>query len=61
MAGALRLKLRGPIWRNGRLSSSDWMGAPDARENVGPTDLVRANRVVWSVAGLIGLVLIGML
>lgn len=41
-AGALRVRLIGPIWRDGRLVNARFMGAPDWPADLGAADLRRA-------------------
>lgn len=41
-AGALRVRLIGPIWRNGRLVNERYMGEPDWPADLGAADLRRA-------------------
>lgn len=53
-AGALRVRLLGPIWRGGRLINEAFMGEPDWPADLGAADLRRA---LWLllVCGLLGL------
>ena len=54
-AGALGIRLCGPIWRKGKLASDFWLGDPDARTDVSSTDLQRMNRLArtatWGFSG----------
>ena len=54
-AGALGLRLCGPIWRKGKLASDFWLGDPDARAEVTNADLQRMNRLArmatWLFSG----------
>jgi adenosylcobinamide-phosphate synthase len=60
VAGALGLRLCGPIWRKGKLASDFWLGDPDARAEVTNADLQRMNRLArmatWLFSG--GLVIV---
>lgn len=40
-AGALQLKLVGPLWRNGKLAHDHWVGAPQDREGATPEDIAQ--------------------
>ena len=58
-AGALNVRLRGPIWRSGHLSSDDWIGPQTASEAVGPDTLTRMNRLAFAASLLALLLLLG--
>ncbi len=45
-AGALRVRLIGPVWREGRLINETFMGDPDWPADLGAADLVRALRLI---------------
>ncbi len=58
-AGALGVRLCGPIWRHGTLSSSYWIGPEAASEAVGPDDLTRMNRLAFGATLLAMVLLLG--
>lgn len=49
-AGALRVRLLGPIYRRGTLVSASFMGAPDWPATLGQADLRRALRLIATAA-----------
>ena len=61
-AGALGIRLCGPIWRKGKLASDFWLGDPGARAEVTNTDLQRMNRLArvatWGFAGVLMIVFV---
>ncbi len=61
-AGALQIRLCGPIWREGRLCGNHWLGNPDHRDGAAAEDIARVNRVAVVVILLFvaaGLALLG--
>ncbi|MBF0280138.1 MAG: cobalamin biosynthesis protein CobD [SAR324 cluster bacterium] len=44
-AGALQLKLVGPIWREGKLAHEHWMGDSRDREGANPDDIAKMSRI----------------
>jgi len=44
-AGALELRIAGPIWKQGVLVTDIWLGSPNDRTDAGFTDLRRAIRL----------------
>ena len=45
-AGALELKLVGPIWRNGQLAHQHWVGHPHDREGASIEDIEKMSKIV---------------
>lgn len=51
-AGALQVRLAGPIWSGGTLVTETWIGEPGDREGGAPGDMARMVRMVYGVTGL---------
>jgi adenosylcobinamide-phosphate synthase len=51
-AGALQVRLAGPIWKDGNLVNTLWIGDPGDREGGTPADVGRAVRLVYGVTAL---------
>ncbi|MFE8034992.1 adenosylcobinamide-phosphate synthase CbiB [Thiohalocapsa marina] len=61
-AGALRVRLLGPVWRKGRLVNTEFMGEPDWPADLGAADLRRALMLLvicCVIAVALGLALVG--
>jgi adenosylcobinamide-phosphate synthase len=50
MAGALHLRLLGPIRKRGELVTNVWMGPPESRAGATHEDVLRAQRLLWCAA-----------
>jgi adenosylcobinamide-phosphate synthase len=48
-AGALRIRIAGPIWKNGVLVNDKWIGDPADREGGEPRDVGRSISLVYGV------------
>ncbi len=55
-AGALQLKLVGPIWRGGELAHDHWMGAPQDRTGATSDDISKMNRIAIGSTGLFAVI-----
>ena len=55
-AGALNIKLCGPIWRDGKLSQEFWIGNSSEREGATSVDIYRMNKLVLG-STLLGILL----
>jgi Cobalamin biosynthesis protein CobD/CbiB len=53
VAGALKIKLCGPIWRDGCLAQNVWLGRPDDREGATVKDIKLVNSLALT-SSLIG-------
>lgn len=51
-AGALDIRLAGPIWKNGALVNELWIGPEAAREGASPRDVSRMIRMAYATAAL---------
>jgi len=49
-AGALNIKLCGPIWREGELSQNFWLGKPSSRVGATYKDILRMNQLAMGTA-----------
>jgi adenosylcobinamide-phosphate synthase len=49
LAGALQIKLVGPIWRKGKLATELWIGDPADREGGSPEDIAKTIAVIYLV------------
>ena len=47
-AGALELRIAGPIWKGGVMVTDIWLGDPSDRSDAKPRDLVRAFRLAYT-------------
>ena len=57
-AGALKIKLCGPVWREGKLAHDYWLGSPDDREGATYTDIQLMNKFALATA-LLGALISG--
>ena len=51
-AGALGIRLAGPIWKSGALVNDKWIGPPEAPEGGRPGDVTRMIRLAYASAAL---------
>lgn len=51
-AGALDIRLAGPIWKNGELVNELWIGPETAREGASPRDVTRMIRMAYATAAM---------
>lgn len=51
-AGALGIRLVGPIWREGTIATEVWIGDPEAPAGASPNDIGRMIRLAWTVTVL---------